>query len=352
MKIGILTFHWATNYGAVLQAWCLQEFLVTQGHEVEIINYKPYQYDFSWNNIIMNPRKWFSISRLLASKGKESLLVPFRNKYLKTTRRYGAINEFVNEIDKYDVLISGSDQVLNPSFTLFGDNGKTSLAYWLNAGRKDACRIGYAVSFGCESYPDKAASIARSWVNEFDVIGTRENTGLQILDQLAYQGSKNVVPDPTILMGSSIFEKLGVATPEVRLDYTCVYMLRHEIQLPGNTLYLDEKHRPLNMVEWLTTIVSAKQLVTNSYHGMIMAIFAHVPFVVLVETDSGSGMNDRFITLLTQLELQNRITDSCKGINEIFNSNIDWQSVDEHLNSYRNKGVDFLKSAIIPFTVK
>lgn len=27
MKIGILTFHWAHNYGAVLQAYALQEVL-------------------------------------------------------------------------------------------------------------------------------------------------------------------------------------------------------------------------------------------------------------------------------------------------------------------------------------
>ena len=41
MKIGILTFHWATNYGAVLQCYALQEYLRDQGHVVEIINYKP-----------------------------------------------------------------------------------------------------------------------------------------------------------------------------------------------------------------------------------------------------------------------------------------------------------------------
>lgn len=29
-KIGILTFHWSTNYGAILQAYCLQEYLREQ----------------------------------------------------------------------------------------------------------------------------------------------------------------------------------------------------------------------------------------------------------------------------------------------------------------------------------
>ena len=38
MKIGIVTFHSAHNYGAVLQAWSLQQYLKQQGHEVEIVN--------------------------------------------------------------------------------------------------------------------------------------------------------------------------------------------------------------------------------------------------------------------------------------------------------------------------
>lgn len=41
MKIGILTFHCAINYGAVLQAYGLQEYLKSLGHEVYIIDYRP-----------------------------------------------------------------------------------------------------------------------------------------------------------------------------------------------------------------------------------------------------------------------------------------------------------------------
>ena len=43
MKIGIITFHWGTNYGAVLQAFALQQYLERCGYEVEIINYVPFK---------------------------------------------------------------------------------------------------------------------------------------------------------------------------------------------------------------------------------------------------------------------------------------------------------------------
>jgi hypothetical protein len=40
MKIGILTFHDANNYGAVLQAYALTEAVKKIESDVEIINYK------------------------------------------------------------------------------------------------------------------------------------------------------------------------------------------------------------------------------------------------------------------------------------------------------------------------
>ena len=39
MKIGIITYHFAHNFGAVLQCYSLQEFLKRHGYDVEIINF-------------------------------------------------------------------------------------------------------------------------------------------------------------------------------------------------------------------------------------------------------------------------------------------------------------------------
>ena len=40
-KIGVITFHRALNYGAVLQAYALQTFLNAQGYESSLIDYFP-----------------------------------------------------------------------------------------------------------------------------------------------------------------------------------------------------------------------------------------------------------------------------------------------------------------------
>ena len=39
-KVGILTFHRANNYGAVLQAYALQTYLETIGVNAEIVDYR------------------------------------------------------------------------------------------------------------------------------------------------------------------------------------------------------------------------------------------------------------------------------------------------------------------------
>ena len=47
MKIGILTFHRAHNYGAVLQAYALVTYLKNIGHDAEIVDYRPESIEFA-----------------------------------------------------------------------------------------------------------------------------------------------------------------------------------------------------------------------------------------------------------------------------------------------------------------
>lgn len=330
MRIGIMTFHWATNYGAVLQAYCLQEYLRELGHDVEIINYKPKRHDMNLWNYLKRPANWKKIRKFQIIQKKEKILESFRNKYLYRTKRFCSINDLQADTLDYDILISGSDQVLNSFYTMSGE-GKPTSAYYLNFGRKDAKRIGYAVSFGCVVYPETALEKASEWIQCFDAIGVRENSGLDILNQLSFKKQKRVVPDPTILYGKKFFGNLGVNTTITKEDYICVYMLRKEITIEGNVRYIDDTKEPLSMEQWLTTITQAKFLVTNSYHGSIMAILSHVPFVVLVENGETAGMNDRFQTLLSVLGLSNRILNDSSELSNLYKKTIDWNKIDSKI---------------------
>ena len=56
MKIGIITFHLSTNYGAYLQAYALQHLLEKLGYDVDMIDYQP-EVRRNENRILKHPAK-------------------------------------------------------------------------------------------------------------------------------------------------------------------------------------------------------------------------------------------------------------------------------------------------------
>ena len=343
MKIGIITFHWPENYGAVLQAYALQSYLTNLGHDVQIINYKSINQDLYYLNMLIHPQLIKEYESIRRRKKKKNLLDVFRKKYLNLTRRYYSCQQLMKADNQYDLLISGSDQVLNPSFTTYGER-KPTPTYYLPFG--EAKKIGYALSFGCTEYPSGAKVYAEKWIQNFDAAGVRENTGLEVLKQLGYVKEQKVVPDPTILYGDHLFDKIAIKKP--RNHSLCVYVLRHTVKIEEeNVFYMDEEHTPVDMETWLGQIIHSKGLVTNSYHGMIMAILSHVPFIALLETTKGAGMNDRFNTLLSELNLLDRILPIDSSSSDILAKlkyPLDWITVDAKVKNYSQVGKQYLST--------
>ena len=90
MKIGILTFHCAHNYGAVLQAYALQEAVKELGYDVEIINYRP--------AYLIDIYKPFSVKRIFSGSIKLILKKFLRSilMYPKNLKRWKVFNSFIN----------------------------------------------------------------------------------------------------------------------------------------------------------------------------------------------------------------------------------------------------------------
>ena len=74
MKIGILTFHWPENYGAVLQAYALQSYLTDLGHDVEIINYRPINHNLYYLQLLLHPTYIKKYGDIRRKKRKNNLL--------------------------------------------------------------------------------------------------------------------------------------------------------------------------------------------------------------------------------------------------------------------------------------
>ena len=132
MKIGILTFHCAHNYGAVLQAYAIQEQLKLMGFDVEIINYRPiyllrpygYLPQFHFRTIKDGYLRCLILNVKILLRWIGTLIPTYRrrkgfNKFIqsKLSLSFCRYNSPFVEHNEYDFYIMGSDQVWNPKIT-------------------------------------------------------------------------------------------------------------------------------------------------------------------------------------------------------------------------------------------
>ena len=350
MKIGILTFHWATNYGAVLQCYALQEYLKSLGHEVKIINYKPHLFD---DNVFtfLRFRKFLHIGDYLNNCKKEAALNDFRSSHLHQTERIYACKDMAYIAKRYDAIVSGSDQVVNPSFLLNGEGkGIVSPTYFLGFPF-DGKRIGYALSFGCVTYPEDARKIASNYLKDFDIIGVRENTGIEIAKSMG-RDDAIVVPDPTVLQIPDFYHDIAdKCTIQESRPYIYSYFIRHLVdrKLSINSLFEKEliiwnnEDGDYTMQGWLGKIKNAAFVITDSFHCVVMCLKFHKPFVVVTEQKGNVGMNDRLYTLLERVGLSDNIVykGQLKDIDPFSEVSVNWSQADSILSEF-HKSVDCL----------
>ena len=349
MKIGILTFHWGANHGAVLQTYALSKYLHQQlGAEVEIIDYCPKNLELSWKNAFRarRPSVWL---RKCKEMHKEKCLKDFRTR-LPLSKRYYTNAELQNADLPYDVLITGSDQIWNPSFLRYGE-GKVTPVYFLNFGGENVKKLSVSASFGCHSYPEECKALAAPLLRAFDGISVRENTGLDILASMGIEGGR-VTADPTALLPGDAYRELcsvqsdvhGVSTFILRKQTAETNALLHKICRAFTTdkpVDIDLRSIP----DWLAAIRDSRLVVTNSFHCVMMCLKLHTPFAVLLETGTMAGMNDRFATLLGAMGLSNRIV-CCEEDLANLSTEIDFAAVDAAMDVYADTLKCYLKEYI------
>ena len=102
--LGIITFHWATIYGAVLQAYALQQFLKNNGYDCQIIDYCP-------QNRVDRLKKYLDLKDVV-SYNKEVNLEEFRKKFLDVSLgKYYTYKDLKQSCYENRTVITGSDQV-------------------------------------------------------------------------------------------------------------------------------------------------------------------------------------------------------------------------------------------------
>lgn len=345
MNIGIITFHWGANHGAVLQVYALSEYLKRNYNaNVEVIDYCPQNMQINFRNVIKS-RKIKTFIRKMKELYKNECIAAFREN-LNLSEKYSSNKQLIEGNLKYDLLITGSDQIWNPSFLLNGE-GKITPVYFLNFGHKKTKKISVSASFGCEKYPKECQEIVLPLLKKFDDISVRENSGKEILETMGIEAT--VTADPTALLQTKHY--LDLCNKEKRKDKIISKMILRKQSKEINRLLKDiyGKYNKWKIVDiekysipnWLAAIRDSRLVITNSFHCVMMCLKLHTPFIVILEDGVQSGMNDRFKTLLYKFSLSNRIISSIEDLEKI-EIDIDFEKVDIYMKQYAASLTDFL----------
>lgn len=345
-KIATITFHWANNYGAVLQAYALQVYLKKTGYDTEIIRYVPGR--ISLIQLVMDIR-----SRQFSKFVKEWRIRKFRKKELCLSKKIYFTNKALQKgANIYEKVICGSDQIWNEGFTNRAE-GKPTLSYYLNFCNTD--RIAYAVSFGTEKLREETEKLILPELRKFKAISVREKTGEVIVNRLGFP--VEVVLDPTLLLEREDYEKLlenkSTAPPEKVFAYilhdkqeSAIKICDFCKQKYGETTSKRYYTPSFGLYAWLQKIKNAELVVTNSFHGMVFSIIFQKKFIVVpVE---GMAMNDRIYSLLEQIGLESRIIKAYdkEEIEKTLKMSIDWEDVNKKLQEKKDFSKQFLSKAL------
>lgn len=309
MKIGILTFHNADNYGAVLQCYALQETLKKQypNDDIYVIDYKSPKIVNSYIPKIKIHKPW-TIWSYYKAKKKMSKFSDFRKKFFSLG---------TDNLSQYDIIYYGSDQIWNPNLT---DN---DLIYFGKGflGKK----IAYAASDGGEI---NLTPTVIELLNTFSFISCREKSLTEKLQNINIKLPIKTICDPVFLLSKE--EWLKIAQLPQESNYVLAYKIGENLQFDNEAEKLGHNlgkkviqivyvrslrkyyHRIQNYVEGISPeefvgyFVNADFVLTTSFHGTAFSIIFEKPFYVLYF----DKRNDRVVDLLDALKIKDRFVSS------------------------------------------
>lgn len=373
-KIGILTFHYSNNYGAILQSYALQSYLKKLGldNEIEIINYIPNNYKGHkiFNGFGFKKRFWkmnindinplnILIKFIIKNKNNKSQFEKFnqfRAVHFEMTHQIRDISEL--SFSDYKYIIVGSDQIWNPSQREKG-------IYFLNFITDSNCtKISYASDSTISEYDKSQESCLKNWLLDFDYISVRNKHSYDFVHELINY-EPEIVVDPTLLIDFAEFNLEDNSSKK----YILTYILGKEI--PGNhksAIKKIKKHYPnipvyaiviptmnfdfhkyadkifynLGPEEWLKMFYNASFIYTDSYHGTLFALKFHKPFLTYYTEKIRST---RFIDLSNRYKISNYIVQNVEEIdqNKSLQNKPNFAEIDKMIESHKNQSIKFIK---------
>jgi hypothetical protein len=360
MKVKTITCHEVYNHGASLQEYSLLKYLNENGHNAEVIHYKPNYLSGHFNLwSVDNPRfnkpflkQLYILAKLpnrLVSLKRKKAFDQFHAKFIPTGKiKYTSNEELKSRLPDADAFICGSDQIWNSFF----QNGKDP-AFYLNFVPDVKIKLSYAASFAIEQLNESVKPLVKENVTRLNAIGVRETSGVHILKELGIENAVQVL-DPVFLLEKEHWNQF--ITP-IKEDFVFVYdfdsnptikqialQLKKEkgwkiYTVNSNIDYADKNFYLEGPEKFLSLVSQSKFNLTNSFHSTAFSILFKKQFVVVNRMEK---INTRMKDLLDLFGIEiNLIDDKHTQL-----SRINYEEINLRLEYLKLKSQNFLKKVV------
>lgn len=365
MKIGIMTFHRAINYGALLQAYALQETIISLGARCEIVDYRnPLMEDLYGIGYLrecsgVRDRVAWLLNAFSTKRARQAYR-EFRREYLTlSTKVYVDAHELRVCNSEYDKIICGSDQVWNYKALNFDKN------YFLDFITDRRMKCSYAASFGVDAIPEEYIEDYRRLLLDYSVLSVRERQGCDLVYNICGIRPEQHIDPVFLLPREKWADRMACSAKEDRFILVYSFEITNTMKkfiedlsrktnlkvfVLGRSLrkILDVPYKNVYSIspkDFVKFFFNASYVVTNSFHGTAFSIIFNKEFFIELLVSS-NHVNSRLENILEVMNLESRRITATYEMDNIIANCVNWDAVNEIVSAERLKALSYLKSLL------
>lgn len=348
---GIFTLWFSCNYGAILTTFALYRMLEQEGYKPLVLDQAPLTGNAKWQDATNVSRTFMARHGLRCGKP------------LQTDADLQQLN------DELNTFIIGSDQVWRWRYTQ-----SYGLLHFLDFVRGDKRKIAVSSSFGIDTEERPADMVRKAsyYLQSFDAVSVREESGLQLLHE-HYGVEGEWIQDPVFLCGTECYDELMQGTKIPQTPYLLSYVLEPDARIRNliESIAAARGLEVINMVDaqkdfeqlrerfggigniaqgvtpeqWVAYIRHCAYFVTDSFHGICFAHLYHRDFVCVAPHERGLT---RFISLLKLTGLEHCLLspDYAEAEWQAASAPIDWDAVQARIDAAIATGKNWLHRSL------
>lgn len=328
-RVAILTRTSTNNFGTILQAYALQNYISSLGFETYVIDdsipRNEYINAFATDKpkTSIKERLYYSFDHFVE---KVQLLYSLKFKHNTAKFKKNSIMYFTpkdtQELNtRFDIFVSGSDQI-------WAVSAEPSLfSFFMQDFVSDKkTQISYAVSIGENAFPESKNALVTKLINRFDYLSVREQSSKQTLQQYT-DHNITVTCDPVLLLKNDVWDTIA-GKRKIKNEYVFCYFLSENAWYYSKIQELTNRYNlPVYIIgkentdseeiqykyikrcspeNFLNYIKFSKFVLTDSFHATLFSMIFSRSFNVLERfANNINTQNNRLLYILDRCNTKN-----------------------------------------------